>query len=82
MTKQREARGLSQEAVAQQMELDQPSISKLERGSRGVSVIEFVAWSRAIGLSWDELADGLRDIWSEQAPLADSLWRGPTRKDW
>lgn len=55
MSEQREIRQLSQDAVAIQLSMDQPTVSKIERGLRRVSVSEFVSWCDALGVSNEQV---------------------------
>lgn len=82
MTSERETRGVSQESLARGMGRDQPFLSRLEGADRRVSVIDLVLWSNVIGLTAEQLADGVRGAWRMSGPEARSLWSGPTRNDW
>jgi transcriptional regulator with XRE-family HTH domain len=59
----REARGLSQEALAVQLGHEQSHVSKVEGGRRRVTVREIFTWTRVLGIEWDEVSEGLGAIW-------------------
>ena len=82
MTRQREERGVSQELLARAMGHDQPYLSRIEGAERRVSVGDLVRWSVALGVSWEGLANGLRQAWDSSGSPRQSLWSGPTRADW
>lgn len=65
MAEQRERRGISQESLAERLRLDQPAVSRIERGYRKVTVIELLAWATALSLSWEDLASGLSQLWED-----------------
>ena len=60
----RESRGLSQEALATQLERDQPFVSKLERGQQRVTVADLLGWLTALGLCVEDVAPELDRIWA------------------
>lgn len=64
----REARGLSQEALASQMGRDQPFVSKIERQQRHVGVVDLLGWLTALGVPLSAVAEDLEHLW---APPAD-----------
>lgn len=55
MASQREQRSISQDSVATQMGLDQPALSKIERGRRRVGTYELLHWAESVGVTDDEL---------------------------
>jgi transcriptional regulator with XRE-family HTH domain len=50
MAEQREDREMSQDAVAVQLGLDQPALSKIERGLRRVTTSELLHWAESVGV--------------------------------
>ncbi len=58
--KQREAHGLTQEALAEKADLDQTYISGIERGIRNPSVLSIAKIAKAMGISLSQLTNGLR----------------------
>jgi transcriptional regulator with XRE-family HTH domain len=58
--KQREARGLTQEALAEKADLDQTYISGVERGIRNPSVLSIAKIAKAFGVSLSQLTNGIR----------------------
>ena len=59
----RERQGLSQEALADRLGVDQSVVSRVEHGQRRVSVPELFAWAEALNVKWPELSAGMRDLW-------------------
>ena len=55
----REAKKLSQEALAEKAELDRTYISGIERGVRNPSVLSVVRIAKALGTSVSELGKGI-----------------------
>jgi transcriptional regulator with XRE-family HTH domain len=58
--KQREARGLTQEALAEKADLDQTYISGIERGIRNPSILSIAKIAKALGVSLSQLTNGIR----------------------
>lgn len=61
---------LSQEFVANQMNLSRPTISAIESGQRKVTAEELGKFSRLYGISTDELMNGKTDESSETTMFA------------
>jgi transcriptional regulator with XRE-family HTH domain len=59
LRKHRIARGLSQEAFAQECGLDRTYISGIERGKRNVSLRNIEQIAKALGIPISELTQGL-----------------------
>jgi transcriptional regulator with XRE-family HTH domain len=57
----REARGLSQEALADRAGLHRTYIGGIERGERNVSFLNIIKLSKALGIRLDELMRGVED---------------------
>lgn len=62
MALQREKRSISQDAVATQMSLDQPALSKIERGRRRVGTYELLHWAESVGVTDAELHGELETL--------------------
>lgn len=73
MAAERESRVMSQESVAQQMQLEQPTLSKIERGQRRVTVEELLGWANALGMSTAAVCSALDRMRSQFLP-ATSIW--------
>lgn len=58
--RQREAKGLTQEKLAENAELDPTYISGIERGVRNPSVLSIVRIAKALGCSSSSLFEGVR----------------------
>lgn len=52
----RESRGLSQEALAVQLQRDQSYVSRIESGDRHASVLLLLEWAEALGVSFGAIA--------------------------
>ena len=59
----REAKGLSQEALAVQLRRDQSYISRIEAGERHASVEYLLEWSEALGYSFENVAARIDETW-------------------
>lgn len=57
----RRARGLSQEAFADQCNLDRTYIGGIERGERNVALRNIAVIAQALGVSISDLTAGLKD---------------------
>ncbi len=57
---QREARGFSQDQLAEKADLDRTYISGIERGVRNPSLVSICRLAKALGLSVSELCEGVR----------------------
>jgi transcriptional regulator with XRE-family HTH domain len=58
--KQREARGLTQEALAEKADLDQTYVSGIERGVRNPSILSIAKIAKALGVPLSQLTNGIR----------------------
>ncbi len=58
--KQREARGFSQEVLAERADLDRTYISDIERGTRNPGIKNVFRIARALGISLSQLTNGIR----------------------
>jgi transcriptional regulator with XRE-family HTH domain len=56
---QRDAKGLSQEQLAEKADLDRTYISDIERGARNPGIKNVVRLARALGISTAELVRGI-----------------------
>lgn len=57
--RRREARGLSQEKLAEKAELDRTYISGIERGVRNPGLLSLVRIAKALGVKTGDLFDGI-----------------------
>jgi transcriptional regulator with XRE-family HTH domain len=69
----RQAVGLTQVALAERLDMTQSDVSKCERGTRRLDVIELREWSQALGLGLVEFSAKV-----EERLLSDVLLRSPT----
>ena len=69
--------GMSQEALAAELGLDQAAVSRVESGHRRLSVSDLFDWAEALGHGPRELAIRAADLWAELAAPPGSLWEGP-----
>lgn len=58
--RQREAKGFSQDQLAERAELDRTYISGIERGVRNPSLLSIVRLSKALGTTISDLCEGVR----------------------
>ena len=77
VAERREASGLSQQRLAEQVGLDQAALSRIESGQRRVSIEELVRLSVALDIDDDELLGLLAHIRSRLAP-GGSIWERET----
>ena len=49
LAEMRERHGISQVELARRLEVDQPLVSKVERGVRRLDAVELMQWCRALG---------------------------------
>lgn len=70
----REARGVSQEALAAQLGRSQSYVAKLESGKLRVTLAMFLRWVAALGFREDEAGDLVRNLYS--FAFSGSLWVG------
>lgn len=68
--------GMSQEALAAELGLDQAAVSRVESGQRRLSVRDLLIWAEALGREPRELAISAADLWSEMAARPGTLWTG------
>lgn len=59
--RRREAKGLSQDKLAEKAELDRTYISGIERGVRNPSLLSICRLAKALGVSVSELVEGVRE---------------------
>ncbi|MCP5519238.1 MAG: helix-turn-helix transcriptional regulator [Verrucomicrobiales bacterium] len=59
LKKQREARGLTQETLAEKAEIDRTYLSDVERGTRNIGIKNVVRLARALGISAAQLMEGV-----------------------
>jgi transcriptional regulator with XRE-family HTH domain len=59
LRQQREAKGLTQERLAEKANLDQTYISGIERGLRNPGIKNVVRLARALGISAPQLLEGV-----------------------
>lgn len=67
LAKWREAKGLSQDALAVQLRRDQSYISRIEAGSRQVSLTYLLEWAEAMNVPFDEVARRVARLWHPRA---------------
>ncbi len=58
--RQREAKGFSQDQLAEKADLDRTYISGIERGVRNPSLLIVIRLAKALGTSISELCEGMR----------------------
>jgi transcriptional regulator with XRE-family HTH domain len=61
----REARGLSQEALAVQLRRDQSYISRIEAGERHASLTFLLEWADALGVRLEDVTAEIAALWRD-----------------
>jgi len=69
----------SQGTLAGELGIDQAAVSRVESGQRRLTVAEAFAWLEALGLSADESANRLRDLWTVHGGRPPGFWSGQDR---
>lgn len=62
LVKRRRALGLNQTEVAKKIGVRQPDISKMERGTRRIDVVEMMALAKVLGLDPHDIINELQKI--------------------
>lgn len=62
LSRLRESRGLSQEALGVQLRRDQSYVSRIESGERHASVLLLLEWSEALGVPFTDVARELERL--------------------
>jgi transcriptional regulator with XRE-family HTH domain len=68
--------GMSQEALAAELGLDQAAVSRVESGHRRLSVSDLFDWAEALGRDPRELAVRAAELWAGLAAGPGTLWTG------
>lgn len=66
--------GLSQAALAEELGIDQATVSKVENGLRRLSVGEALQWLEALGMSADQAGSQLSSLWEQYGQRPATLW--------
>lgn len=64
----------SQGTLAAELGIDQAAVSRVESGQRRLAVAEVFAWLEALGLSAEESASLLSDLWKAHGKRPPSFW--------
>jgi transcriptional regulator with XRE-family HTH domain len=72
---EREARSISQEALATQLGLGQPTLSKIEHGIRRMTIRELLHWAESLGVPDESLHQALADLRSTYFPSSQRAFR-------
>lgn len=56
LVRAREARGVTQVALAERLQMTQSAVSKVERGERRLDAVELHTWCRALGMPFVKFA--------------------------
>lgn len=67
----------SQGTLAAELGIDQAAVSRVESGKRRLTVSEAFAWLEALGLTADQSAARLRDLWKVHGGRPPGFWNGP-----
>lgn len=66
--------GLSQSALAQELGIDQATVSRTEAGDRSLTLEESFRWFEALGMSINESCELVEKIWRHNGSRNSSLW--------
>jgi transcriptional regulator with XRE-family HTH domain len=59
----REERGMSQEALAVQLQRDQSYVSRIESAGRHASLVYLLEWADALNVPFGVVADRVSELW-------------------
>lgn|SRR5699024_10916892 len=68
----------SQGTLAAELGIDQAAVSRVESGQRRLTVADAFAWLEALGLTADESAAQLRDLWKIHGGRPPGFWNEPS----
>lgn len=71
----RQTSGLSQAALAEDLGIDQTTVSKVEGGHRRLTIAELFSWAEALGHSPEELSMDVATLWRNVAARPGTLWK-------
>lgn len=74
LSKLREEKGISQEALALELGKGQSDIAKIENGSKKVSIVEFISWMAALQIPIDRADEVLKPLY-ESITEKRTLWK-------
>ena len=69
----RKKRNLTQREIARRMGQPPSFVGKIENGTRGIDVVEFVAWSKAAEIKPQMILTKLLKRWPESQPPTEPL---------
>ncbi|KAM9861975.1 hypothetical protein ACI1US_02077 [Leucobacter sp. BZR 635] len=64
----------SQGTLAGELGIDQAAVSRVESGQRRLTVAEAFAWLEALGLSSEESAERLLELWKAHGGRPPGFW--------
>ena len=74
LSQRRKRLGMSQTALAEELGIDQTSVSKIEAGARRISAHTALRWLVTLGATADEAGAVLAQLWHESGAESKSLW--------
>ncbi|MFV8381004.1 helix-turn-helix transcriptional regulator [Corynebacterium hindlerae] len=74
LCQRRKRLGMSQTALAEELGIDQTSVSKIEAGARRISAYAALRWLVTLGTTADEAGAVLAQLWHESGAESKSLW--------
>lgn len=66
--------GLSQAVLAEELGLDQATVSKVENGQRRLTAGETMQWLEALGMSAHDIGTQLSTLWEQFGERPSTLW--------
>ena len=66
--------GISQAVLAEELGIDQATVSKVEHGLRKLSAGELMQWLEALGMPTDQAMEELSSLWRQYGQRPSTLW--------
>jgi Helix-turn-helix. len=66
--------GLSQSALATELDLDQAAVSRVESGERRLNTGETILWLNTLGLSLPQICALFSKLWDKTNTKSESFW--------
>ncbi|RRC95832.1 helix-turn-helix domain-containing protein [Schaalia canis] len=66
---------IAQSVLAQELEMDQSNISRIEDGKRRITVSDAMRWFEAVGMDPTTSGKLIANLWEKHGSRSASLWR-------
>lgn len=77
----REDAGLSQTGLAAELGVDQSLVSRVEAGSRQLTIGQAMFWLQGLGLDCDAASSLVARLWIHNGARPSSFWKSDTHHD-